>query len=1211
MARRARQSEQARPAEPEKAPAAPAGPAAAPSPGWWEWDIPADRITWSADLHRFYGLPRDAELGFATFLEHLHPGDRSFVVQTIRSAREARLPFAFQHRIVRPDGAVRTLYCQGLVLPGPDGEAVRMVGTAQDITDDVGIEAPARRLDALAIHRQLVETLERATDAFVALDHEWRYTYLNRKAGEIFGRDPAALIGRRIWDEFPEGLGQPFHLAYEQAMREQVPLQLEAYYPPWERWFENRIYPSPTGLSIFFTDVSERHRREAEQRRTADLFQDITRHLDEVVYVAGPDPTDLRYVSPAFERIWGVPAEAMVADPWILPRSLHPEDRDLAMAHFTAGREQGWDLEYRIVRPDGEVRCVRDRGFPVHDAEGRFVRMVGVVHDVTARKAVEAERERLFRQLEGVVQQMPAGVLLAEAPSGRVVLANRHFEAFVGMPLGEQPLESVEAYAAYEGYRSDTGERLRPEEWPLARAVRRGETVTGEEIDVRRPDGGRATLRVSAAPIRGSGGHVVAAVATIDDVTAERQQDRLVHEQERVLEMLTLGEPLERILDAVVHFAEGGAEEELLGSVFLCEDHGESLRLVAAPNFPATLREALAEIPLREGYGACALAARERATIVSHDIAADPRWTALHGAAAAHGLRAAWAAPVRAGTGEVIGVFGLTTRRARRPTAHELQLCEGMARIAGLAIQRRRAEHEATQSIERFQLIARATSDIVYDWEVASGRLTWNEGVFGVFGYPPEEPVDSYDWWEAHLHPDDRARVTRSLQQAFDGGGQLWTDEYRFRRADGSWAAVYDRCIVLRDETGGVTRLLGSMLDVSERQDFEQQLRQAQKLEAIGQLAGGVAHDFNNLLTAIRCSAEFLLAGLAPGDPLRGDVEQIEQATDRATSLTRQLLAFSRKQVIQPQVLAANAVVAETEQMLRRVIGEDIQLVTTLDPQAGQVRIDRGQLQQILLNLAINARDAMPEGGALMIETGLAVLEPRPGRRHSDATAGPHVRITVTDTGTGMDPAVQARIFEPFFTTKPVGKGTGLGLSTVYGIVRQTGGRITVESDPGRGTTFSIYLPSHQGAGTPAAGARPERPERPTAPPPPARSAGTVLLVEDDRAVRVVVRRLLAARGFTVLEAKNGKEALRLAAEQPGTIDLVISDVVMPEMGGRELVDRLAVERPGLKVLLMSGYTQGTVARPEQLPAHVAFLEKPFVVDELVARLAELLERPL
>ncbi len=392
-----------------------------------------------------------------------------------------------------------------------------------------------------------------------------------------------------------------------------------------------------------------------------------------------------------------------------------------------------------------------------------------------------------------------------------------------------------------------------------------------------------------------------------------------------------------------------------------------------------------------------------------------------------------------------------------------------------------------------------------------------------------------------------------------------------------------------------------SALRVSEkgRRESEGQLRQAQKMEAVGRLAGGVAHDFNNVLSVILTYSELIFNELGSGNPMREDVDEIRKAAKRAADITRQLLMFSRQQVLEPRILDLNEVLVGMDRMLRRLLGEDVDLVLQITPSLGRVRVDRGSIEQVIMNLVMNARDAMPTGGKLTMQTTDVDLDESYAEAHLGVNPGPYIMLAVTDTGIGMDKATQARIFEPFFTTKPKDKGTGLGLSTAFGIVQQSGGSIWVYSEEGSGTTFQIHLPRVDGT---------LESFRPPAPLTTLCGSETILLVEDEEQVRAVARSVLRKNGYDVIEARSGEDALRLSGRHGGTIHLLLSDVVMPQMSGPDLAKQLARTRPHMKVLFMSGYVDDSVVRHGVLQADVAFLQKPITPDLLTRKVREVID---
>ena len=505
---------------------------------------------------------------------------------------------------------------------------------------------------------------------------------------------------------------------------------------------------------------------------------------------------------------------------------------------------------------------------------------------------------------------------------------------------------------------------------------------------------------------------------------------------------------------------------------------------------------------------------------------------------------------------------------------------------------------EALQASEtKFRALTENSTDLIASLDL-DGRLTYaSPSARRILGYEPGALLGETAF--AYIHPEDVARVREAFEQAVASPDTTaLRAQFRFRHVDGSWRAFEAVASNMLD-VAAVRGVVLNCRDITEQRALEAQFRQAQRLEAVGRLAGGVAHDFNNILTAITGYSELLLDDLPPDDRKRGDIEEIRAAAQRAAALTRQLLAFSRKQVLQVKVLDLNAVVRTLDRMLQRLLGEDVRLELALSEGLGAVRADPVQMEQVIMNLAVNARDAMPAGGRLTIQTANVVLDASYSRTHRGARPGRHVMLAMTDTGIGMDEETRSHLFEPFFTTKGQGKGTGLGRATVYGIVKQSGGNIWVYSEPGRGATFRLYLPRVD--------EQPEPLVRPATLP----AAGgdeTVLLAEDDAAVREVVAQALEQKGYRVLRASDGQMAIELARAHRARIDLLVTDLVMPGPTGRELAEVLVGERPGLRVMYMSGYPDEAVVRHGVLEKGLHYLQKPFVVEDLARKVREVLD---
>jgi len=635
-------------------------------------------------------------------------------------------------------------------------------------------------------------------------------------------------------------------------------------------------------------------------------------------------------------------------------------------------------------------------------------------------------------------------------------------------------------------------------------------------------------------------------------------------------------------------------------SVLLLDSSGGRLRLGAAPSLPQEYNACVEGLRIGPDAGSCGTAAYRKKQVIVADIATDPLWNGARQLALAHGLKACWSTPIFARAGAVLGTFAVYCREPRSPHSDHLPFLECASHLAGIAIEQEQAEAELHAAETRYRALVEHLPAITYIAEVGVlGRWHFvSPQIYSILGFSPEEWIDSSANWINCIHPEDRERALAAEKRFWEIGGN-YRAEYRMIARDGRVLWFRDDATYLRTGDPQKPLMQGVLYDITENRQLEEQLRQSHKMEAIGQLAGGVAHDFNNLLMIVQGHNERLLSQLQATDPAYEDAAAVQAAVKRATSLTRQLLAFSRKQVLQPTALDMNQVIGELGKMLHRVIGEHIEVTLITSPSLWCVRADQSQMEQVLLNLALNARDAMPQGGRLTLAARNAEVEetqaekqgPRPGK---------YVVLEVSDNGTGMEAETQKHIFEPFFSTKEPGKGTGLGLASVYGVVKQSGGWVSFRSQLGCGTTFTIHLPAVC-----------EAPPRATNEPAPimrTQGSETILLVEDEEEIRSLVTQYLQRIGYTVLPAKNGHEALEITRHYDDPIHLLVSDVVMPQMGGHELAQHLRLLRPQAKVLFTSGYPEHASLTEKSAGQNVVLLQKPFLLTALAGKMRELLD---
>ncbi len=689
---------------------------------------------------------------------------------------------------------------------------------------------------------------------------------------------------------------------------------------------------------------------------------------------------------------------------------------------------------------------------------------------------------------------------------------------------------------------------------------------------------------------------------------------------ETVLGMIRAQAPLPKILEVLCTHIER-QHPDLLCSVLLLDADGVTLRHGAAPSLPKEYTDTINGTQIGPSVGSCGTAAYRKQPVIVSDIATDTLWASFRHLALSYGLRACWSTPIASQEGRIIGTFAVYYREPRTPDAEHLHLIANATHLAGIAIEQDRAKAELRAAEARYRTLVERLPAITYIAELGAGG-PWHyvsPQIETMLGFSPAEWLSNPMNWMNHIHPDDR-EIALAAEKLFQETHESFQAEYRMCARDGRLLWFRDEGVLLQQTDGHGLLMQGVMYDITERKRLEDQLRHSQKMEAVGQLAGGVAHDFNNLLMLIQAHNEHLRDQLAPDDPAHKDASEIETAVTRAASLTAQLLAFSRKQVLRPKVFDLNVVLADVAKMLYRLIGKDIELRVVPAASLGRVKADPGQMEQVILNLAVNSRDAMPGGGNLTIATSDVELDEHDSRKHEGAPPGKYVMLAVSDTGDGMDTETQAHMFEPFFTTKAPGKGTGLGLATVYGVVKHSDGWIWVDSEPGRGTTFKIYLPMvgesrveesrvmESEAEEPQAAEQVPSKTTPTLASVP-KGTETVLVVEDQDGIRDIVRESLRRNGYKVLIAVDGNQALQMAGAYPDPIHLLVTDLVMPNIGGRELAQRLTPLRPKMKVLFMSGYSEHSALDDEEGGSSATILQKPFSLDALARNVRRVLDQ--
>ncbi|HZI78231.1 MAG TPA: PAS domain-containing protein [Vicinamibacterales bacterium] len=896
------------------------------------------------------------------------------------------------------------------------------------------------------------------------------------------------------------------------------------------------------------------------------------------------------------EELWGMAPGTFGGTYESFAERVHPDDLPAVNAEVERclATRQTFEREFRVVWPDGTVRWVLGRGEFHFDAAGAAVRMRGVVQDTTARKAGEAaarENEERFN-----AAQRDAGIgSWRYLPDGTLVWSDQMYELLPvprGVPLVYDRVLEV-THPDDRGVGNGT---------EFVRALQSGAHDYQADFRVVWPDGRVRVMHSRGTIHRDAVGRLIEAIGTTQDVTERRQTEARIRQLNRVYAMLGgISEALVRekdpatVLSAACRITvnTGGFRMAWIG---LYDEAGQLQIRAHAGDDDGAL--AVIESLIREAPpGGCRFTAdalvRGRHSICDN-VATDPEATPWRDEALRRQYRSMASLPLMSNS-RPIGVFNIYAAEADVFDEQEVRLLDDVATDISFALEVQRRDVERQQAEERFRLVVDNIREVFWIANV-SGDLEFLSPAYETIWGRPRQPIyeGSENWLET-VHPDDRARMDEWMHVQLLAGA---TDEtYRIVRPDGTVRWIRTRSFPVRDPGGRVERMVGTSADVTEQRLLEEQFRQAQKMESVGRLAGGIAHDFNNLLTVINGTAELAALDLPRDSSQRTDLLQIRQAGERAAALTRQLLALSRQQILKPVILNLTTVVRGMQSMLRRLIGEHVELAFRFDDALGHVKADPSQIEQVILNLSVNAQDAMPDGGTLTVETGRVFLDAGDAAHHLAPRAGHYAMLAVSDTGIGMDEPTRQRIFEPFFTTKAIGKGTGLGLSTVYGIVQQSEGGLFVYSEPGHGTTFKVFLPLVEDEADVAL----------------ALDAGdqsgteTILLVEDEPALRSLTRRVLSSVGYTVIDAGSGQEALAVLGAHEGPVHLMLTDVVMPGMNGRDLAVRVMATRPGIKVLYASGYTDDAIFRHGVLDDGSCFISKPYAPAELRRKVREAL----
>ncbi len=1040
-------------------------------------------------------------------------------------------------------------------------------GSSTRRSGETGSRDP-RRGDPSANLVALIRTLESALaapgDGLCLLDWSWRFLYVNDAAAAMAGKAADGLIGRDVTEMFPQLADSSVLEAWAGAAASRLPARIgpiDFDTSPVRGLFEFLLWPLDGGLLLLARRYRDASGIGAELDRTHEdslVARRLAAAIDqtsESVVMTDPDAT-ITYVNPAFERVTGYSrAEAVGQNARILQSGAHT-DAFYADLWRTLASGEPWTGEIVNRRKDGSLFTEEASIIPVRDPTGAVAAYVAVKRDVTAERRARQELRRSEERLR--VIQLMAGVAgwSWDAATDTLDWADEMYPLY-GRDRALGPPTTAEVAARY-----GPGSRERVD------AAAAHTMATGEpfvvEIEVYRGDGSLRAVEDRGEVVRDESGRIVGMHGTVVDLTERSRAERALRESEAryrsLFESMHEGLAYCRML-----YVDGRPDDWVYLEV----------------NDAFGRQTGLADV-----------AGRRASEVIPGIRETDPELIATYGRVASGGPPERFETYVAAldmwfsisayspAPEHFVAVFDVITDRKRTEAA--LRASEDLHRTVVESL----AEGVIVEDADGVVVAANARARAILG--VSSGAIPGAASAGLAWGFVDESGAPM----SGEAHPATITRIT----------GRPCVDQVLgITRSDGRriWVRLNTR--PLFDESGAVAGVVGSFADITREREIEHQVREAQRLEAIGRLAGGVAHDFNNLLMAIFGAVEMLAGEHGPDDPHQRDLRSIREAAERAAALTRQLLALGRSQVLQPSAVDLGGVLSELTPMLRRTLSEDVDLRLDIDPTARPVRVDKSQLEQVIINLAFNARDAMPNGGVLTLSVSPAPTGAERGRRRPGSEVGCFTRLAVTDTGVGMDRTVAEHVFEPFYTTKTEGRGTGLGLATVHGIVAQSGGSIGVESEPGRGATFTILLPCADG---------PVAPPGDEAAGDPRGGVETVLLVEDEEHVRQVTARMLRGLGYSVIEVDRPSAALAIDPSRLETVDVLVTDVVLPDMSGTRLSAMLTRRSTRLRTLFVSGYAPDVALEDRVRAPHSAFQPKPFTRDQLAAAVRRVLDEP-